>query len=499
MKRAILIVLAALCLSAPSYGQAVTVTASAIKPNPSASAPSGACPRRNAVLIDADKIYLCPESGTQNWTEVSGGGGGGGTTINSTNGQLPYRVNSTTFGDSAFASNALNSTYLQATSGASGAGLTLTVSGGGTNESLIITPRAAGQVFVNRVDNSTPTLAVGYTGVGISGPYSTVLGLYSNNTWSGSVSFAHGFMAPSTTHGFTWTTGIGLSPDTGLTRLSAGVLRASNASTGAGQLLIGTSTDTVSAQLDVRSQSTTRPAARFQAASTTSGTQEMLGVYDGAGTLKSYFRADGGLALGGNQTFSTDNTYDIGASGASRPANVNVGTSISIGTVDFTNAPLNIRANGAGLGFIVSRSATEYTEFISGGIEKGLRGIGTVPFKIKNDGDIFFVVGGTELLRINATTGLIQFSGTSASFPALKRSSTGLQVRLADDTDFAPFYAATVRHKAYTVATLPSAASFEGAIAYVTDANATTRLATVAGGGSNKVIVYSDGTNWVIL
>jgi hypothetical protein len=58
----------------------------------------------------------------------------GGTTINSTNGQVPYRVNSTTFGDSAFASNALNSTYLSATSGASGSGLTLAVAGGGTDE-----------------------------------------------------------------------------------------------------------------------------------------------------------------------------------------------------------------------------------------------------------------------------------------------------------------------------------------------------------------------------
>ena len=52
---------------------------------------------------------------------------------------------------------------------------------------------------------------------------------------------------------------------------------------------------------------------------------------------------------------------------------------------------------------------------------------------------------------------------------------------------------------ALTVATLPSAATYPGGIAYVTDANATTRLSTVVGGGSNKVIVFSDGTNWLIL
>jgi len=51
----------------------------------------------------------------------------------------------------------------------------------------------------------------------------------------------------------------------------------------------------------------------------------------------------------------------------------------------------------------------------------------------------------------------------------------------------------------YTVAALPSAAtSGAGARAFVSDANATTFASTVAGGGANKVPVYSDGTNWKI-
>ena len=51
----------------------------------------------------------------------------------------------------------------------------------------------------------------------------------------------------------------------------------------------------------------------------------------------------------------------------------------------------------------------------------------------------------------------------------------------------------------YTVATLPSAVtSGSGARAFVSDANATTFASTVAGGGANKVPVYSDGTNWKI-
>jgi hypothetical protein len=55
-----------------------------------------------------------------------------------------------------------------------------------------------------------------------------------------------------------------------------------------------------------------------------------------------------------------------------------------------------------------------------------------------------------------------------------------------------------VRVKAYTVATLPAASAGAGMIAYVTDANATTQNAVVAGSGSNKVLVFSDGTNWRI-
>lgn len=50
-----------------------------------------------------------------------------------------------------------------------------------------------------------------------------------------------------------------------------------------------------------------------------------------------------------------------------------------------------------------------------------------------------------------------------------------------------------------TVASLPAAATAgAGARSFVTDANATTFLSTVAGGGANKVPVVSDGTNWLI-
>lgn len=49
-----------------------------------------------------------------------------------------------------------------------------------------------------------------------------------------------------------------------------------------------------------------------------------------------------------------------------------------------------------------------------------------------------------------------------------------------------------------TVAQLPTATSSAGARAMVTNASATTFNSIVAGGGSNIVPVFCDGTNWRI-
>jgi len=50
----------------------------------------------------------------------------------------------------------------------------------------------------------------------------------------------------------------------------------------------------------------------------------------------------------------------------------------------------------------------------------------------------------------------------------------------------------------YTVATLPPAATWVNSRCFVSDANATTFNSIVAAGGTNKVPVFSDGTNWRI-
>ncbi|WP_373092856.1 hypothetical protein, partial [Zhongshania sp.] len=55
-----------------------------------------------------------------------------------------------------------------------------------------------------------------------------------------------------------------------------------------------------------------------------------------------------------------------------------------------------------------------------------------------------------------------------------------------------------VRTHPVTVGNLPSASGIAGTRAFVTDATTTTFASIVAGGGSNGVPVYSDGTNWRI-
>lgn len=55
-----------------------------------------------------------------------------------------------------------------------------------------------------------------------------------------------------------------------------------------------------------------------------------------------------------------------------------------------------------------------------------------------------------------------------------------------------------VQTQALTVATLPAAASWPGGEAYVTDASSPTIGSTVAGGGSARAVVRSNGTDWIV-
>ena len=94
---------------------------------------------------------------------------------------------------------------------------------------------------------------------------------------------------------------------------------------------------------------------------------------------------------------------------------------------------------------------------------------------------------------------LLQFGGTTSSFPALKRSTTGLIARLADDSADTWVKTLYVQTNVVAVASLPACnAGLEGSHYGVNNALAPTALATVVGGGAVHVSVYCDGTNWIV-
>jgi hypothetical protein len=136
--------------------------------------------------------------------------------------------------------------------------------------------------------------------------------------------------------------------------------------------------------------------ARLDSSSAGSGTARSL-IF----SASSFFwnAANGGatqwtITNAGHFLAGADNTYDIGASGASRPRNIFIA-----GLVNFAGSA---RMGAAATGVIL----------------------------LENN-------AGTDFNRL-------QFGGTIPSFPALKRSSATLQVRLADDSAFANFECAGI-------------------------------------------------------
>jgi len=107
----------------------------------------------------------------------------------------------------------------------------------------------------------------------------------------------------------------------------------------------------------------------------------------------------------GHLITSADNTYDIGASGATRPRNIYAAGVADVGSV------LASGALTAGSSSFVRWNSRAYMASPADGI-----------ITLSN-------------AAVNDFTRL-QFGGTTSSFPAIKRSAAALHVRLADDSDF---------------------------------------------------------------
>ena len=133
----------------------------------------------------------------------------------------------------------------------------------------------------------------------------------------------------------------------------------------------------------------------------------------GGGTARGLeFQTDGvsrwSISTSGHLLGATDNTYDIGASGASRPRDIHVGRYLILGST------------GA-IGF----SSRSYLKSPSDGV-----------MTLINTAE-------TDFNRL-------QFGGTTNLFPAIKRSTTYLQARLADDSAFAPIQGKLTTDTAFT-------------------------------------------------
>lgn len=105
------------------------------------------------------------------------------------------------------------------------------------------------------------------------------------------------------------------------------------------------------------------------------------------------------------------------------------------------------------------------------------------------------LIGSSITIQSGTGTGNATPSTLVLRSPVAVASGTGAQTQATGLT----ITVGTAKLTAYTVTNLPAAATAgEGAMAFVTDATATTTYTTVSGGGSNKVLVISDGTNWII-
>lgn len=134
--------------------------------------------------------------------------------------------------------------------------------------------------------------------------------------------------------------------------------------------------------------------------STAAGTGTIRNMEILRGSTQHWLFNSAGNNFGAHLLASTDNTYDIGASGANRPRSLFVGADVRLGN-----------------------SGTLYWGTTGSQIYGGTNGV----LQLSN-------AAGNDFSRL-------QFGGTTNAFPALKRSGAQLHSRLADDSAFANFTA----------------------------------------------------------
>lgn len=187
----------------------------------------------------------------------------------------------------------------------------------------------------------------------------------------------------------------------------------------------------------------------------------------GVGNL--YFRTNGAdvwaISNAGHFIAASDNTYDIGASGATRPRNVHVaGTVLAANITLASQATISTSADGNIL--LTNNAGNNFGVLQFGGTTNAFpawkRNGSSIEARLADDTAYTNIVGtafyfgsfgrihapsdGVFNLADAAATSFsrLQFGGTTNAFPALKRSGVILEARLADDSNYADFYAANI-------------------------------------------------------
>lgn len=166
------------------------------------------------------------------------------------------------------------------------------------------------------------------------------------------------------------------------------------------------------------------------------------------------------------------------------------------GNVNFTGTGAVFFANSGGFSVDVSGTASTDANIA---MRTATYNAANAVYLEEGSGKLFFRWGGAAGIHFHSATPIVAVDGTTAS----TSTSTGaFTVAGGVGVAGAGFFGGPVVHKNYTVATLPAAATYPYGLAFVTDATLTavTGLGLApTGGGANKVPVYSDGTNWLML
>jgi len=220
-----------------------------------------------------------------------------------------------------------------------------------------------------------------------------------------------------------------------------------------------------------------------------------------------------GIAIG-----ATSNAVVIGRNAANGlPTSGNIDTNaIAIGNFagggDSAGTGYSGISIGSGAGSIGNTLGPAQGNAISVGINAGIGSLGPDTIAIgKNAGlriqNSSIAIGsgagngqpGNNTIILNATGSSL--TNTTANSLTIKpiRNARNDQTLVYDPTSGEVTYTNYVKTISTTVGALVAANTVgAGTRAFVTDANTTTFLATVGGGGANKVPVVSDGTNWIV-